>query len=260
MVAGDGHATDVRVGKTTDTGSVAQLSHDVGVKMVGEAYPLRTAMSLPVSAPGDLQIVSAPAAVAPAVVDAAPFDKSKSVSQLIQDGSIRRSEAPSPAPEVAKPGAQAGVTVTYADAAANDPTKVPDFIIKKDGTIEATGDFEALQRKNVVVQVERLQAQGHDTSTLARIHGPAGLDIGAVSPAEIAISIMAESFDPTSTRFDVVIIDEASQADLNALIPLYLGKQEDINARVNLHLTDVLTSTTYGLFQHGQGCVLPKHP
>ncbi|MDP1612460.1 MAG: AAA domain-containing protein [Sulfuritalea sp.] len=39
------------------------------------------------------------------------------------------------------------------------------------------------------------------------------------------ISIMAESFDPTTTRFDVVIIDEASQADLNALIPLYLGKQ-----------------------------------
>ena len=38
MVAGDGRATDVRVGKTTDTGSVAQLSHDVGVKMVGEAY------------------------------------------------------------------------------------------------------------------------------------------------------------------------------------------------------------------------------
>jgi very-short-patch-repair endonuclease/superfamily I DNA/RNA helicase len=39
------------------------------------------------------------------------------------------------------------------------------------------------------------------------------------------ISIMAESFDPSTTRFDVVIIDEASQADLNALIPLYLGRQ-----------------------------------
>lgn len=110
-------------------------------------------MSLPVSAPGDLQIVSAPAAAAPVVVDAAPFRQIQ-IGQSIQDGSIR-SEAPSPAPEVAKPGAQAGVTVTYADAAANDPTKVLDFIIKKDGTIEATGDFEALQRKNVVVQVER---------------------------------------------------------------------------------------------------------
>ena len=39
------------------------------------------------------------------------------------------------------------------------------------------------------------------------------------------IAIMAESFDPQSTKFDVVIIDEASQADINALIPLYMGKQ-----------------------------------
>ena len=38
----------------------------------------------------------------------------------------------------------------------------------------------------------RLQELGHDDATIARIHGPAGLDIGAVSPAEIAISVMAE--------------------------------------------------------------------
>ena len=48
---------------------------------------------------------------------------------------------------------------------------------------------------------------------------------GAVPVWIMPISIMAESFDPGSTQFDVVIIDEASQADLNALIPLYLGKQ-----------------------------------
>ena len=39
------------------------------------------------------------------------------------------------------------------------------------------------------------------------------------------ISIVAENFDTAMTRFDVVIIDEASQADLNALIPLYMGDQ-----------------------------------
>lgn len=49
--------------------------------------------------------------------------------------------------------------------------------------------------------------------------------VDAVPVWIMPISIMAESFDPASTRFDVVIIDEASQADLNALIPLYLGKQ-----------------------------------
>jgi ADP-ribosylglycohydrolase/very-short-patch-repair endonuclease len=48
---------------------------------------------------------------------------------------------------------------------------------------------------------------------------------GAVPVWIMPISLMAESFDPRATRFDVVIIDEASQADLNALIPLYMGKQ-----------------------------------
>ncbi|WP_239795503.1 AAA domain-containing protein [Candidatus Nitrotoga arctica] len=49
--------------------------------------------------------------------------------------------------------------------------------------------------------------------------------VDAVPVWIMPISIMAESFDPRTTRFDVVIIDEASQADLNALIPLYMGKQ-----------------------------------
>ena len=39
------------------------------------------------------------------------------------------------------------------------------------------------------------------------------------------ISMVAETFDPRATRFDLVIIDEASQADLNALIPLYMARQ-----------------------------------
>jgi superfamily I DNA and/or RNA helicase len=32
-----------------------------------------------------------------------------------------------------------------------------------------------------------------------------------------------ESFDPRQTKFDVVIIDEASQSDVTALAALYLG-------------------------------------
>ena len=47
-------------------------------------------------------------------------------------------------------------------------------------------------RKTHTARVARMQAQGFDEAALARIHAPIGLDIGAVSPAEIAVSIIGE--------------------------------------------------------------------
>jgi xanthine dehydrogenase accessory factor len=41
-------------------------------------------------------------------------------------------------------------------------------------------------------RVERFAAKGFSAAEIAQIHGPVGLDIGAASPAEIALSIMAE--------------------------------------------------------------------
>lgn len=47
-------------------------------------------------------------------------------------------------------------------------------------------------RKTHGDRLERLREIGFDDDDLERIHGPVGLDIGAVGPEEIAISIMAE--------------------------------------------------------------------
>src|SRR5262244_3194144 len=47
-------------------------------------------------------------------------------------------------------------------------------------------------RKTHGRRVERLKAQGISDAALARIHAPIGLDIGAVSPSEIAVAIMGE--------------------------------------------------------------------
>ena len=47
-------------------------------------------------------------------------------------------------------------------------------------------------RKTHGRRVERLTAAGFDEAAVARIHAPIGLDIGAVSPAEIALAILGE--------------------------------------------------------------------
>jgi len=47
-------------------------------------------------------------------------------------------------------------------------------------------------RKTHARRVDRLKQQGMSEADIARIHAPIGLDIGAVSPAEIAVSIIAQ--------------------------------------------------------------------
>lgn len=47
-------------------------------------------------------------------------------------------------------------------------------------------------KKTQVARHARLERAGFDTAAIGRVHGPVGLDIGAKSPAEIAIAILAE--------------------------------------------------------------------
>ena len=93
---------------------------------------------------------------------------------------------PDEALEQLGPDRRTAVVALTHDPKLDDPAL--DMALKSDAFyIAALGS-----KKNAAARQERLQALGHDPTATARIHGPAGMAIGAVSPAEIAISVIAE--------------------------------------------------------------------
>jgi xanthine dehydrogenase accessory factor len=65
-------------------------------------------------------------------------------------------------------------------------------------------------RKTHGRRVERLREQGFTDADIARIAAPVGLDIGAVSPAEIAVAIMAQITEKLREEADEPAIKVAS--------------------------------------------------
>jgi xanthine dehydrogenase accessory factor len=97
-----------------------------------------------------------------------------------------RTDWPDEALDELKPDARTAVVTLTHDPKLDDPAL--DLALRSEAFyIAALGS-----RRTHAGRLERLTALGHDQVALARIHGPAGLDIGAVSPAEIALSVMAE--------------------------------------------------------------------
>lgn len=81
-------------------------------------------------------------------------------------------------------GATAVVTLSH-DPKIDDPALIA-ALKAPTGYIAALGS-----RRSHAKRLERLQAAGFDDAALARIDAPAGVAIGAVGPAEIALSIAA---------------------------------------------------------------------
>lgn len=97
-----------------------------------------------------------------------------------------RQDWPDEALEELKPDARTAVVTLTHDPKLDDPAL--DVALRSEAFyIAALGS-----RRTHAGRLERLAALGHDQATLGRIHGPAGLSIGAVTPAEIAIAVMAE--------------------------------------------------------------------
>ena len=77
-----------------------------------------------------------------------------------------------------------------------------------------------LQKRQVSVRNKTIQAK------MAAAARRALAECSVAVPVWIMpLQAVAESFDASQTRFDVVIIDEASQANLMALIPLYMAEE-----------------------------------
>lgn len=93
---------------------------------------------------------------------------------------------PDEALEGLAPDARTAVVTLTHDPKLDDPAL--DVALKTDVFyIGALGS-----KKTHAKRVERLTDLGHDGAAIGRIHGPAGLALGAVSPAEIAIAVMGQ--------------------------------------------------------------------
>jgi very-short-patch-repair endonuclease len=85
------------------------------------------------------------------------------------------------------------------------------------------------QRQSLIGWLDTIRRIGKGTGIRApRLRAEAARKMsecrGAVPVWVMPLSRVVENFDPRVTRFDVVIIDEASQSDVMALLALYLGK------------------------------------
>ncbi len=101
-------------------------------------------------------------------------------------GTSMLTQWPDEAMEALQPDARTAVVTLTHDPKLDDPALLralnsPAFYVG------ALGSTRTHARR-----LERLRAEGLDEAALARIHGPAGLAIGARAPAEIAISVMAQ--------------------------------------------------------------------
>jgi len=93
---------------------------------------------------------------------------------------------PDEAMDALRPDARTAVVTLTHDPKLDDPAldralRSPAFYIGALGS-----------RRTHAARLSRLAELGHDAAALARIRGPVGLSIEAVTPAEIAVSILAE--------------------------------------------------------------------
>jgi xanthine dehydrogenase accessory factor len=114
-------------------------------------------------------------------------------------------------------------------------------------------------KRRVAIVREELRGQGHDEQRIAGIHAPIGLRIGALTPAEIAVSIMAELIavkrleyaDSIYNSCDLEVAEAlaASRTAAEAMITIYDTEGSvpiDAGAKLSMTYDGAITGTIGG--------------
>ncbi|MEO1167975.1 MAG: XdhC family protein [Pseudomonadota bacterium] len=165
-----------------DTGVTRIAEHEDEAGWINRYEPPRRLLIV-----GAVQIAQSLARIA-AEIDIAAVIIDPRAAFLTEDrfpGIERDDRWPDEAIAAREPDARTAVVVLSHDPKIDDPALIA-ALASPAAYIAALGS-----RKSQAARLDRLREAGIDDETLSRIDGPAGLDIGSVGPAEIALSIAA---------------------------------------------------------------------
>jgi xanthine dehydrogenase accessory factor len=180
----DARARGQRIRVTTDlvTGKSAVGAESGADRFVNEYLPPRRLLIV-----GAVAIAQALARLAPAL-DAAPVvidPRARFLTEERFPDVLRDDRWPDEAIRALKPDPASAVITLSHDSKIDDPALIA-ALDSNAGYVAALGS-----RRSHAARVARLAAAGIGPEAIARIDAPAGLAIGAIGPAEIALSIAA---------------------------------------------------------------------
>jgi len=183
VIAGRGEGHSVRVATDPDTGrSALMTTGDEAGLFVNRYMPPRRLLIV-----GAVQIAQSLAGIArtlgihPVVID----PRGRFLTEERFPGTTLDDRWPDEAVAAWKPDAASAVVTLSHDPKIDDPALIA-ALARPTGYVAALGS-----RRSHAARRERLAAAGVSAADLDRIDGPAGIDIGAIGAAEIALSVAA---------------------------------------------------------------------
>jgi xanthine dehydrogenase accessory factor len=182
VIAGRGEGHSVRVATDPDTGRSMLAADDEAGLFVNRYMPPRRLFIV-----GAVQIAQSLTGIArtlgirPVVID----PRGRFLTEERFPGTALDDRWPDEAITAWKPDAASAVVTLSHDPKIDDPALIA-ALVRPTGYVAALGS-----RRSHAARLERLAAAGVGAADLDRIDGPAGIDIGAIGAAEIALSVAA---------------------------------------------------------------------